>query len=304
MAFKDFVKNNLGWILTGTATAGFIATNVLVARETPDVMDKLEKAGEDAGFMDKLKIGAKGYLPAVATGAASLGCMWGAQVFNAGRQAELIREQGMLIAAAGTLAATHRQYREKVREEVGGEREKELFDQARLEAVELRQQLDELKAKNDIQLFALITFPGIVFEGRYGDVCNALMHFNRNLCVSGTAFLAELYTFLGIPEALWKNTDSDKYGWEAYENEVTWGGSYADFPIKELKTADGRKVSLLEMEIPPYRLGLDYGMSDSSAENLYPPVNTDYRGYEDRLLSFTDPRVIHLDPPYICYAHF
>ena len=306
MNIGRFVKENIGWILTGLSTVGSIGTNILVAKETPKVRQEIEEAGPDATMGEKLKIGARGYWPALLTGAGSLGCMWGAQAINAGRQAELAKGQAALMAACGAMATQQRQYREEVRTEVGSEREKQLFEEANRKTAELQKQVATLKKEAGVQLWTMPMLPGIVFEESYGDVCNALMHFNRNLTLRGSASLAELYSFLGIPEKAWQAADStcSSFGWDSYENEVSWGCMYADFPICEARLADGRKVNIIYMDIPPYELWLDYGNGACSCDHLYGNCVTDPELFEDYLVSLRDIDIVRADPPEITYCNF
>lgn len=306
MGFKHFLKDNIGWILTGIGTVGSIGTNILVAKETPKVREELEEAGPDASLGEKLKIGIRGYWPALLTEAGTLGCMWGAQAINAGRQAELIKGQAMLLATCGAMATQQQQYREEVRTEVGDKREKELFAEANRKTAELQKQVAYLKKEAGVQLWTMPILPGLVFEESYGDVCNALMHFNRNLTLRGSASVAELYSFLGIPDKVWTTNDSScsNFGWETYENEVSWGCLYTDFPICEAQLADGRKVNIIHMDIPPYELGLDYGNGACSCDYLYGNTITDPDLFDDYLLTLRNIDIVRAEPPEIMYYSF
>lgn len=306
MSIKDSVRQNAGWILTGLSTVGFIGTNYLVAKETPDVMEELEEAGEDATFIEKLKIIAHGYWPAMLTGAGSLGCTWTAQAINAGREAELIKGQAALMAACSTMSIRQKQYRQEVQNEVGEEREKKIWIEANRKTMELQKEISQLKKEAGVQLWAIPSLPGILFEESYGDVCNALMHFNRNMTLRGWGNLTEIYTFLGIPKGMWKTVDPVDmncayYGWDTYENEVSWGCTYTDFPFLDAELANGRKVNVISFDIPPYQLGLDYGNGDCSCDHLYGNAVPDNDLFEDYLRGLRDPAIVRAIPQNISY---
>lgn len=283
-----FIKNHAGWILTALGLGGMTSTVILTARAAPKVDDEIgslqiEKWCDDikaAGhwddedpneynpplpeltFGEKFEIAAPHYLPAFLVGLASAGCFIGAQIISQ-------RQNMALLAAYGVLASEFHEYRKDVRKEIGSEREQMIFEANHRKMMEMRKEIERLKKENGPQLYMIACLPNVIFESRPEHISNALMHFNRNLTMRGSADLVELYSFIGIPEDVWQNLQCDEYGWETYENEVSWGCIYTDFPIRQYTLKDGRVLNCICTDIPPYKLGLDYGSSDSSCDNLY-----------------------------------
>lgn len=123
-------------ILTGCGIAGFLTTNILVARAAlkaqepvsklrlkfgrlPDMTPKERKEiREDVG-RDVLAI-AKIYAPAVAAGSVSVFCLVAGHGMMRQRQAAL-------MAAYSAVQQAYEAYRERVRKEIGGEKELELY---------------------------------------------------------------------------------------------------------------------------------------------------------------------------------
>ena len=111
-------------ILIGVGVSGMIATIVLAVRATPKAIELIEQKADDENCfpceiknVEKIKLCWKLYLPAAITGVASIACVIGAQSVNARRNAAL--------AAAYALSdSTLREYRDKVIETIGEEKEK------------------------------------------------------------------------------------------------------------------------------------------------------------------------------------
>ena len=108
-------------ILMGLGIAGMITTVVLAVKETPKALDLIaeaeDKKGEQLKKTEVVKATWKCYIPAVVTGATSIACLIGASTKNAKRNAAL--------ATAYKLSETAlSEYREKVVETIGEEKEK------------------------------------------------------------------------------------------------------------------------------------------------------------------------------------
>lgn len=138
-----FAKQNGPTILVGVGVLGFAATTVLVGKAVIKAQPKIEKLNsatqnimaqaEEEGWQENqksqvvAKLWFKGsadlvkiFAPSVIVGGASIACILAAHGI-------MKRQQGALVAAYAALDATLRTYRERVREEVGEEKERELF---------------------------------------------------------------------------------------------------------------------------------------------------------------------------------
>jgi hypothetical protein len=138
-----FAKRNGPTILVSAGVVGFAATTVLVGRaaiKSQPVIARLKVAtdkqineADEKGWTETQKahvVGeiwinggvelAKIYAPAIITGVASIACVLAAHGI-------MKRQQGALVAAYAALDATLRTYRDRVREELGEEKEAELY---------------------------------------------------------------------------------------------------------------------------------------------------------------------------------
>ena len=280
-----FLKTHGSWVLTVFGLVGFGTTVILTAKEAPKVyeetadaqMRKIDEVWDKYpaentvitnGWMqehadeiyltgwEKFKIAFPIYLPSIVSGLASAGCFLGAQIINA-------KQQTALLAAYGLLATEYDQYRQVIRETEGEETDRQAVILARKRTAELEREIERMKKENGPFLYAIDTLPDVVFEDKPANVHEALMHFNRNLILRGENNLAELYNFFGLPESYTQDPMAKNYGWNEYENEITFEAGYMDFDILPVETNSGQEIRLIHCFIPPYDLNANYGESDS-----------------------------------------
>lgn len=130
---RTFASKHSPEILTGVGIAAMISTTVLAVKATPKALKEIEKKKQEVN-KDKLtpvetvKATWKCYIPAATTGAFSIACLIGANTVNAKRNAAL--------ATALKLSETaFIEYRDKVVEEVGEEKEKVIREKANTERI-------------------------------------------------------------------------------------------------------------------------------------------------------------------------
>lgn len=307
-----FIKNHASWILTALGLGGMTGTVILTAKAAPKVADEIESlrvekwcddvkaAGhwddEDPSeynpplpeltFGEKFEIAAPHYLPAFLTGLATAACFVGAQIING-------KQQAALIAAYGLLAQEFGQYREAIKTEYGEEADQKAMAIAQMETAKLKAELIRLKQENGPFLYTIATLPGVVFESTPKHMNNALYHFDRNLFMS-CGSESELYSMIGIPSDLW-NRNSDEYGWDTYENEITWGSPVGYFKVDQIGMLNDQPLYFIDFSIPPYKLGLNYGMEDSSCDNIDPDYRADYA--ERAALQVIANEIVRFDEP-------
>lgn len=315
------LKAHGGWILTGLSILGLTGTAYLTAKAAPKAhqalcdaesdkqmqiisnmpFDEYEKAVNEPGYVDglseltfgeKFEAVAPHYLPAFLCYIVTAGCMIGAQIFN-------VKQQAALVAAYGLLAQEFDGYRSEVRNEIGKEREQQIFTANHQKMIEMQKEIRRLRESNDVQTYMITTLPNVTFDLRPADIEKAIYNFNRDVQIRGGAPEAELYEFIGIPRNAWGETytdEAEEYGWETYENEISWGSHWVDFLIRQIHLKNEKTVNLICPTIPPYRLGLDYGMTASSCDNLHHDCSIDYDDMERWLNSIEGQATVFAEP--------
>lgn len=120
------MKQHMPELLTGAGIAGMIATTIFAVKGTPKALRLIEeeKAKQETDKLtpvDTVKATWKCYIPAAVTGALSIACLVGGSTVSAKRNAAL--------AAAYSLSESAiREYKDKVIETIGEEKEREVRD--------------------------------------------------------------------------------------------------------------------------------------------------------------------------------
>ena len=117
----DTVSDKSPEILIGFGLAGMLTSTILAVKATPKALDILEQEDRELSKVDKVKLTWKCYAPAAIGYCASAACIVGANSVNAKRNA-------VLAGAYKLSESALLEYRDKVKEVIGEEREREIKD--------------------------------------------------------------------------------------------------------------------------------------------------------------------------------
>lgn len=129
---KAAVSKHSPALLTGIGIVGMVVTTILAVRATPKAMQLIEErtCKEEAPTpLEKVKAAWKCYMPAAATGAASIACLVGANSIYAKRSAAF-------AAAYAISESAMKDYQSKVVETLGEKKERTIRDAVAKERVE------------------------------------------------------------------------------------------------------------------------------------------------------------------------
>lgn len=238
------VEKNLPTILSFVASAGVVGTAVLVGKETlkaSQLLDQAKNEDEELTKMEILKVVVPVYIPAIIVGVSTVACIMGSNSINQKRQASL-------AGALTMLEAMHNEYREKVKEQLGSEAEKQIRDAI------AKEKLDSDKDIPEGMLRFFDEYSGRFFERTMSEVTDAEYHFNRNYALRGYAELNEFYEFLGL-----EPTDLGMtIGWSEGAGAAFYGYSWIDFEHRLVKDLDGSSYYAIEMPFSPTADFMDY----------------------------------------------
>ena len=199
---KLFLRRNSPTILTFLGAAGVVATSIAAAKATPKAMALLEKTKEEKGEeltkLEIVKVAGPAYIPAVAIGASTIACIFGANALNK-------KTQASIMSAYALLDTSYKQYKSKV---------KELYGENSDRNVKKEIAKDKFK-DNDIHInnkkILFFDFYSLrYFESTERLVFKAENRVNELLKLYGRASLNDFYESLGMPTAytgyeLWWN---------------------------------------------------------------------------------------------------
>lgn len=245
-------------IAVGVGIAGMITTTILAVKATPkslrlieaekkrrnhEIKEEAKESGKDSvGLIDRLsildtvKVAWKPYIPAMISGALSIGCIVGASTVHVKRNAALATAYQL---AANTLS----DYKEKVIETIGEEKEREVQKKVDAKKVEKINSTEPSFVRKGKPL-CIEPISGRPFEMDLEDVKAAINRLNYRLtggmeeCIS----LSEWYDEIGL-----KHTDvSDYMGWNIYSDGLI---TVTEVPSS---TDDGELCWVLEYAVLPH----------------------------------------------------
>lgn len=187
-------------ILVGMGLAGMLTSTVLAVKATPKALDILAQEDEDLTNLEKVKKTWKCYIPATIGYCTSAACIIAATSTNNKRNA-------MLAGAYKLSESALLEYRNKVVEVVGEEKEKEIRDSIAKDRVEDRPVITCL-GKDDYLCYDMLS--GRYFKSDIDKIQKAVNDMNYKLLNDNILSLNEFYYELGM-----KGTDIGyEQGWD------------------------------------------------------------------------------------------
>ena len=235
-----YVRRNAPTILTCVGGIGVVATSVMAVKATPKALQLLEEAkaekGDDLTKLEVVAVAGPAYIPAMVTGAATIACIFGANVLNQ-------RQQASLASAYALIDNSYKEYKKKVEELYG----KEADAQIKQEIAKDKYKKSDVKDEDDKLLF-YDEFSGRFFNATMEDVLRAEYHVNREIDNLGWATLNEFYLKAGL-EPIEGGFD---VGWTEEENLARYWQSWVDFSQPKTILDDGLECYIITMYQEPY----------------------------------------------------
>lgn len=230
---KLFLDRNGSTILTCVGGVGVIATSVLAVKATPKALMLLEEAkkekGEELTKVEVIKTAGPAYIPAIITGAATIACVFGANVLNK-------RQQASLMSAYALLDNSYKDYKKKVGELYGEEAAAKVTE----EIAKDRYKEADVNLESDDPLF-YDEFSGRYFNAPIEKVLKAEYEINRKISLWGGAELNEFYNWLDIPPIdVGKNM-----GWSTGGLMADTWKDWLDFNHKKVVMDDGLECTII-----------------------------------------------------------
>ena len=242
---KTSITKHSPEILTGIGIAGMITTTVLAVKVTPKAIRLIEEAkeekGEDLTKTETVKTCWRAYIPAAATCIVSTACLIGASSVS-------IRRNAMLATAYKLSETAFSEYKEKVVETIGDEKEKvvrEKVSEERIKKNPITKNEIIMTDYGDTQFYE--TLSGRYFKSDIEQIKKVVNYLNKDMLqdMFGTISLNEFYDELEL-----ERIDlGDELGWR-----VDKGLIEIDFTSK---IADNGKPCIVLDYINAPRYGFD-----------------------------------------------
>lgn len=240
-----FLRRHGGTILAIGASVGV----VLTAIETGKAAIKAEKliemnaAEPDYTTKEKVKDCWKFYLPATALGVGTIACILGSNALNK-------KQIASLTAGYMALGKAYQEYRQKVIENIGIEKEAEIQDQIKEEKFpEVREKMEEEK------LLCYEPISKRYFHATEVELADAFYNANRYFALNGMLSMNDFSSYL---PGLDFTPEGDELGWCAEYLANEWEYYWIDFNYYKQTTDDGLEVYYVEAFQEPIKEFLDY----------------------------------------------
>lgn len=223
---KTSITKHSPEILTGIGIAGMITTTVLAVKATPKAIRLVEEAkeekGEDLTKAETIKICWKAYIPAAAICVTSTACLIGASSVS-------IRRNAMLATAYKLSETAFSEYKEKVVETIGDEKEKivrEKVSEERIKKNPITKNEIIMTDYGDTQFYE--TLSGRYFKSDIEQIKKVVNYLNKDMLqdMFGTISLNEFYDELEL-----ERIDlGDELGWRVDKGliEIDFTSKIAD----------------------------------------------------------------------------
>lgn len=220
----DICKKNAPSIMTGLGVVGFVATVVVACQETPRAMELMEEERQKQEMTDETGMKAKAkmvvavapaYFPAIGIGAATIGCIVGANYVN-------LKRNAALATACSISAKAFTDYKDEVAQKIGDKGVTEVKDAL------AKKKIDAEPVPDDSDILDTGMGKTRCFDahnGRYfwGDseklhqIENYADHERLN---SGKGYIClnELYEIMNLPEVSY----GDLVGWNKFGPHVAF----------------------------------------------------------------------------------
>ena len=236
-AISNFFRRNGGTILTCLSAVGVVGTSYLSGKAAIKAHEKLEELPKDVSVKTKIKKVAPIYIPAVAAGAATISCMFGANFFSRTQQASM-------LAAGAVLEQTYKKYRDKAEELLG-----ENVVESELAKDDIPPELGKEERLFYYNYYENGEHPeyGSYFNSTVDKVLKAEMEMNRLFILRKKATLNDFFKLLGLNEV----DGGNDLGWSEEVGSEYYGYSWIDFDHFETKLDDGLECTIITTPFQP-----------------------------------------------------
>ena len=235
-----YVSRNAPTILTCVGGIGVVATSVMAVKATPKALQLLEEAkaekGDDLTKLEVVAVAGPAYIPAMVTGAATIACIFGANVLNQ-------RQQVSLASAYALIDNSYKEYKKKVEELYG----KEASTQVQQEIAKNKYKENNIQKEDDELLF-YDEFSGRYFNATMERVLVAEYQVNRELHNTGCDTLNHFYELVGLDPI----EGGDVLGWSEGGNYERYWQSWLDFRHNKVVIDEGLECYIITMFEEPY----------------------------------------------------
>lgn len=240
MNISTIIQKNSRTILTVVSVAGVAVTSVLASKSTIRAKEILDTKPNNLTTEEKVKLTWKCYIPAMVSGAVTIGSIIGINGISA-------KQIAALTGAYILMDKTYKENKDKIEEIIGEDTMKAVKKAIMTDKVK---ESDISESSDDTLLFYEEHY-GQFFEKSMLEVQDAEYQLNRKLAIDGEATLNDFFEFLGLD----KFKAADALGWSVEYicdcNHPAW----IDFEHDLIETDDGLEcyvITMIDQPVPNF----------------------------------------------------
>lgn len=245
MNVKRLFKKHGSTMLTVVGAVGVVSTAVLTAKATPKALQLIEEAKEEKGEkltkMETVQAAWKPYIPAVTTGAATIGCIFGANVLNK-------KHQAALVSAYALLDQKYKEYKAKVGDICGEETEKAIQSEIAKNHY-IHEDVDD-----DGMLLYYDEWSHRYYRAEPEIVKDAENELNKMMAVLGCVTVNDYYDLLGIDPI----EGGNDVGWGMNCGAAWYGYTWIEFQQEKITMDDGLEAIIVSPLFAPTADYMEY----------------------------------------------
>ena len=249
---KKNLKKASPTLLSCFGAVGVIGTSALAVKATPKALRKIRADSRenhnDPNAYTKLEAIQSAwiyYVPSVVMGAATIICIFGANILNK-------RQQAALTSAYALLNDAYQDYRDKLKELYGEDAHRKIMEAIAVEKADDVYiasdgfigggSLDIEEHNPDDNVLFYDSYSKRYFESYLNRVIQAEYYSNRDFAIGTQLSVNDFYGFLGLDPI----DDGDEIGWT-----MSSGYSWIDFRHYKTTLEDGLEVCIIDMDYVP-----------------------------------------------------
>lgn len=237
----NYIYNNSSTILSYLGGVGVITTAVMAAKATPKALYLLEVQeeykeetyGESLTRFEKFITIIPAYLPTILMGSATMACILGADRISKEREA-------MLISAYSYLNVSYKEYKDKVKEIFGEDKEKEVRA-----AIARDHYIHSENIDDNITIYD--EYGKRYFQTTMKKFKDAIYDINKMYNFTGEMTLNNFYEFFDIDPI----PGGDILGWSAMKDLECCGISWIDINLEPLEMSDNLECYVMNFNVEP-----------------------------------------------------
>lgn len=195
---QKFTIDNSPSILTAVAVAGVVSSAVLAVKATPQALRNISEAESEhtmpLTYMDKVKLTWTCYIPALSVGVLTIAAVVGANDIN-------MRRNAALVSVFTVTESAFKEYRTKVGETIGENKERKLRDELAQERIDRNPMTGGtviISGNGEVDCYDSLS--GRYFKSDMESIRKAENDINHQVMHDGYATLNDFYHEIGIPD--------------------------------------------------------------------------------------------------------